>query len=393
MKTCLVSLVSDQTIPNIIVTMHFRPDYLLLISTDLMEKRGKSQAILDTLAKRGLDYSHACNTIQVGENSIVDLQNKVTQWLSQRPEEYHFIVNLTGGTKLMSIAAYDLFTDFGSEMVYVPIPKNEYLMPFPKRRPKEPVPLIERLSVAEYLTAYCLKITNEAQLDGYATQIDARKETTLFLYNRYLDVRPLLKWFGDLLRPIKKNALKKGYRFSNRFQAKNESQKQLLSMLGFDHMGEEVSKTIHESEWNYLRGGWLEERLFLAVRSVLPPSADIQIGIQVQDLHGNRNEFDVIFTCENVLYLIECKSLGAPESGEQEGAATINAFLYKLGALRQRFGLTPKAFLATTSEDVLDNHGSVKAHLVERGRQFGIQIIPLLKVPDLEAYFADLKSR
>ena len=49
MKTCLVSLISDQTIPNILIILSFKPDHLLFITTQGMEKKSKSQAILNTV--------------------------------------------------------------------------------------------------------------------------------------------------------------------------------------------------------------------------------------------------------------------------------------------------------------------------------------------------------
>jgi hypothetical protein len=73
------------------------------------------------------NYSGRRHIIEVVEDSTVDFQKKVTDWLGETVQEWEFIVNLTGGPKLMSISAYDLFTDFGSEMVYVPLNREEVL--------------------------------------------------------------------------------------------------------------------------------------------------------------------------------------------------------------------------------------------------------------------------
>jgi hypothetical protein len=70
MKTCLVSLVGDQTIPNILVIAHFKPDYLLFISTSGMEKKKKTQAILNTLRERSLDYTSRHLKLEVVEESM-----------------------------------------------------------------------------------------------------------------------------------------------------------------------------------------------------------------------------------------------------------------------------------------------------------------------------------
>ena len=390
MKTCLVSLVSDQTIPNIVVVEQFKPDHLLMISTEKMEKKGKSQAILDTLKLRGLDYSNSNHVIEVMEDSIIDLQTRGTQWISESPHEFDFIVNLTGGTKLMSIAAFDVFTGFGSRMVYVPIGRNQYLAPFPKRRPRPPEPLDLRLSVEEYLTAYGIRITNSGKLPDLKKSAEERSPLTCRLFEHYREFYPFLKLMGDRFRKINQKKFKKGLPFSCELKASDELLEEFISSIGFRREGDTISKTMTDQDYMYLRGGWLEERVYIALRSVLGQTGDVQLGVQIRGPQQTKNEIDVLFTRENVLHLVECKSLGAAEGGEQELGGTVTSFIYKLAALRQEFGLTPRGYLATTAEEVLEKDGTVKEHLKKRAEQFNICIIPLLNTPDLEGYFAGL---
>jgi hypothetical protein len=385
MKTCLVSLVGEQTIPNILVAAHFRPDHMLFISTKKMEDKSKTHAILETLKLRQLDYSRRYQKLEILENSIIDLQDKVSKWLSQTQEEYQFIVNLTGGNKLMSLAVYDFFKELGSDMVYVPIPENRYLSPFPKLRPKPSGLLEDRLTVIEYLSACNFKIPNLSTLKTGRELAFNRKNLTEFIFDQYEQVKPLLRWFGDKLRLVKEDRVKKGYKFSESFSLENEFQKKFIDGFGFQNEGSQLSKTIYKPDWHYLRGGWLEERLFLAIREALPQRADVQIGVEFKDAFGNKNELDVLFTHENIFYLVECKSLDSHEGNDVRIGVT--DFLYKLGALRQSFGLTPKAFFASTSDNLYYEKGTVKVNLTDRAKQLGIEIIPLLQTPNLEEYF------
>ena len=389
MKTCLVSLISDQTPPNILVAAHYKADFLLFITTPSMEKKGKSQAILEVLRQRGLDYLHAFQKIEVSEDSVLNFQTEVSAWLDQAGREYRFIVNLTGGNKLMAIAAFDLFSGYDSIMGYIPIPRNEFLIPFPKKRPKGPVALLDRLSVAEYLTAYGFTITNRTVLKRNKKEAFARDLISEYIFDHYEDVRPLLKSLGDNVRLLKEKQVKKGYVFCGNVASQNDAQEKLLCKLGFQRNGLGITKKINKSEWNFLRGGWLEERLFLALNESLPRETDIQLAVVSKDPKGNKNEFDIIFTYENVLFLVECKSLDVQEGEGGRSGVTINDFLYKLGALRQNFGLTPRAFLATTSRNIFDESGRIKSHLIERGKQFSTQIIPLLQVKDPVRFFRE----
>ncbi|MEW6187837.1 MAG: DUF1887 family CARF protein [Thermodesulfobacteriota bacterium] len=384
MKTCLVSLVSDQTIPNILVALHFKPDFLLFFSTKQMEDKGKTKAILETLKLRGLDYFSNHQVFQISENSILDLQQKFSNWSAEAGGQYDYIVNLTCGTKLMSLSAYDLFKEYGSMMVYIPIPRNEFLIPFPKHRPKEPTLLTDRLSVEEYLLAYGFKINNKNHIEKNKSISRDRKQKTKLIMNNYRQLQPILLSFFKQLQPVLNKFPKSGVVVTVDKKIDKEAEKEFLMALGFPPSKEKPSKVVEKSEGKYLCGGWLEEYVFLIVDELLGGKGDIQIGVEAIDNQENKNEFDVIFTFENTLNLIECKSLD-PEEGS-EFKVGITDFFYKLGALRRNFGLTPKAFLATTSKDIYDQSGLVKSHLLERGKQFNITLITLDQLKDLPEF-------
>ena len=314
MKKCLVSLVSDQTIPNILITSSLRPDYLLLISTASMEKKNKSQAILDCLSILQMDYLKRSNRIIVPENSIPDFYEKVIEWIKVNRRRYKFIVNLTGGTKLMSLAAYEIFKNYGAEMIYMPIPKNTF---FPVHRPNDCVPILTKLSVVAYLSAYGVTISNQNNLEQLKRTAHSKRDTTYFLFENYKELEPFLQKIGGKIRSLKKKQAKKGYDFSFSYEIKKPIEKKLLDRLGFLYTDGLASKKIDAFDWNYLRGGWLEDRIFLALESILPKDAsDICMGVNCK-IRGNDNEFDVLFTYNNTLYVVECKSLRAPEGGDK----------------------------------------------------------------------------
>lgn len=385
MKTCLVSLISDQTIPNILVTSEIMPDHLLLISTESMEKKNKSDAILTCMYILGIDYKERNDRIIVPENSIPDFYEKVMEWIKTKRKEFKFIVNLTGGTKLMSLAAYETFNSYGAEMVYMPIPENKY---FPVHRPNEIVPIPKRLSVEAYLAAYNVSLKNLKKMEVIKKEAHERKDITSFIFKHYKQLQPLMQRAGSILRDQRVNDIKKrGLDFSIDYSIKSPVERTLLDKMDFEYVGNHIKKKIDFSTWNYLRGGWLEERLFMAFESVLPESSDICLNV-VCEVNGNRNEYDVLATYENILYVVECKSLQAREGSEMDMGGTINDFLYKLGALRQTFGLTPKCLLATTTEKILEN-GKIKQHLIERGKLFNSQIMPLWQIKDLEGWLKE----
>ncbi|GAB5045820.1 hypothetical protein [Thermodesulfovibrio sp. TK110] len=58
MKHIHVCLVSDQTIPNILGIFYFKPEELLFITTEQMQRKGKTEAIINTIKRLGMDIPY-----------------------------------------------------------------------------------------------------------------------------------------------------------------------------------------------------------------------------------------------------------------------------------------------------------------------------------------------
>lgn len=371
MKTVLVSLVSDQTIPNILAIHHFRPDELLFITTETMEKKHKTGAIMETLRQLDLDYSEtSVQKMVVKEDSILDCHRKIEEWITGR-EDGEFIVNFTCGTKIMSIAAYEFFKDYGSRMIYVPIPKNEYNVPFPKKSSTHPEPLPLRLSVPQYLSAYGLKVTNIAKLPEYKREASARSDIAAFVVGNYERLKPLLGFLGDRLR---KHRDDKEYDFCIGFEEATEEEQGFFSLMNIEYDGDNISKKLTRSEVGFLTGGWLEEFCLNEIWKV-EGIDDVVIGLKLMNKQGSDNEFDVMFTKDNSLFVVECKSLDQNDDKKTDA-------LYKIGALQKEFGLRVESFLVTTSPHVLKD-GKLRPAVRSRAEQFNTTVVLQDEVPKL----------
>ncbi|HBE44123.1 MAG TPA: hypothetical protein DDW17_01395 [Deltaproteobacteria bacterium] len=374
-----VCLVSDQTIPNILSIYHFKPDSVLFITTKDMEGKGKTQAILDTLKHLGFDYENRHKRVEVAEDSILDCHNKIGATV-QEHDDAEYSVNLTNGTKIMSIAAYDFFKDYGSKMIYIPIDKNEFITPFPKKAHIKPEPLNLRLSVTQYLSAYGLKVSNLEKLERNRKEAIDRKELSRWIVMHYEDIKDLLVWLGGILRKHRDN--KKDYLLRGDFEGSTHAENELIKRLNIQHSGKTLSKLMSRSEIRYITGGWLEEFCFCELCEHLKKNIDdIQLGLKLKSNKGVENEFDVMFTKGNALYFVECKTL------EQQNL-DYRDILYKIGALQKDFGLRVNSYWVTTSSKILkdsDLHPAVKA----RAEQFNTTVIPPKDVPNLGNIIVD----
>lgn len=371
MKKIHVCLVSDQTIPNILTIHKFRPDGLLFITTEMMEKKQKVSAIMETLRQLGLLYEKEdIQKLVVAENSLLDCHRELERWMDGR-EDADFIVNLTCGTKIMSIAVYEYFKDYGSRMVYIPIPKNEYIVPFPKKAAALPDPLPLRLSVPQYLTAYGLRITNLPKLQGYKADAASRERLSSYILDNYETLKPLLGFLGDRLRKYRDE---REYLLETGFEEATGTEREFFALLGIDYDNHNIRRHFSRSEIGFLTGGWLEEYCYNQVAKVAG-IADIVIGLKLMNKQGGDNEFDVMFTSENSLYFIECKSLDQNDDKKADA-------LYKIGALQKEFGLRVQSFLVTTSPYLLKD-GKLKSSVRARAEQFNTTVILRDDVPEL----------
>lgn len=371
MNKILVSLVSDQTIPNILAIHHFRPAGLLFITTEEMEKRGKFKAIMETLRMLGLDYPEkSVQKLVVKEDSILDCHRKIEEWMAGR-EDAEFIVNFTCGTKIMSIAVHEFFKDYVSRMIYIPIPKNEYIIPFPKKALTHPEPLPLRLSVPQYLAAYGLKVTNMPRLEDYKREAAARSGIAAFVVENYERLKPLLGFFGERLRKYRDD---REHDFSIGFDEATEEERGFFSLMAISYDGKTIRKKFSRSEICFLTGGWLEEFCFNEVLKIADVD-DTVIGLKLMNKQGGDNEFDVMFTKDNSLYFIECKSLDQNDDKKADA-------LYKIGALQKEFGLRVQSFLVTTSPHVLKD-GKLRSAVRARAEQFNTTVVLQDEVPML----------
>lgn len=265
----------------------------------------------------------------------------------------------------MSIAAYEYFKDYGSSMGYIPIGKNDFITIFPKKTKNVIDQISLRLSVHAYLTAYGLKVINLKRLVSNHEDAQSRKELSEWIIKNYHEVKPLLERFGEKLRMHRND--KNGYLWITSYSSQTNQEIELLAKIGFAKDKNGYTKHLSQSEIIYLTGGWLEEFCYNGLLQFKGNGIDdIVIGI-IPEKQGSKNEFDVMFTKDNALYTIECKSLDQGDDPKAEA-------LYKIAALQKEFGLRVESFFVSTSPHILRD-GKLKPSIEARAEQFKTTVI------------------
>lgn len=352
MSNVLVSLVSNQTIPNVLFIKEMENKIekdirrYLFVSTKAMKNRGKTDYLI-----RGAHIDRdKSRIIEVKEDSIEDIQSKLTTWLAEEiSDEDSIIVNLTGGTKIMSIAVYNFFKERESNIYYLPIGKNTYRQIFPRVNHRE-YSLSFRISLKDYLISYGVEIESRN-----INKILKDKEYTEYLFGKFLNNEFDTEVLGELRKERDKREIP--------LDEKTET------FLGEINFGTEKERSLNKKEINYLTGGWFEEYVYNLVREHIQLGDD-KIGLSVQISHaGTQNEFDVMFVYENVLYVIECKT-----ALKDRRRSLLNDTLYKLSALKKDFGLTVKSYLFTLDENLRNKSGDIKSNYQKRSDLLDVKL-------------------
>lgn len=321
MSTILVSILSKHTLPNylFIREMEGKYDELLFITTPEVDKDNRGFQLQSALGKEEGDVVYVSVDGNDYRKALDDLRN----WEIRKDDKY--IVNLTGGTKMMSLAVHDFFLNFDTCFYYVPIGKNQYY----NLSTGIWLPLLYRASLKEYFALYGMKYTCDNTLTHSEEQTKA-----LFEEVRYRRFRLPFKLI----------------------HARDEG----------------VWQTPEDKR--YYGGGWFEEYTYSRIkRQYRLRDEDIALSLKIyrnKVQATNDNELDVTFIRDNALYVIECKvtMMGFNATVPH----TIETYLYKLAAISKDYGLVVNPYLFTLHQLSTLSKGTLH-NLDKRCRILGIK--------------------
>jgi len=148
----LLCLLSDQHVPNLLSVHHFQPDRLVLVESQQMQQRKVGDHFLQALALGGQDYGGDRQERQPldHEDSLPAVRKALQAAFGRHPSD-EWIVNVTGGTKPMSIETYQFFTALGGTLVYINLSEPDRIQWMDGSKVET---CGHRLSIAEFLAGY-----------------------------------------------------------------------------------------------------------------------------------------------------------------------------------------------------------------------------------------------
>jgi len=328
MKKTLISLVSEHTIPNVqlIKELENQVDHFLFLTSEKMEEKDENRT--DWIIHALQLPNEKTERLIVNPHDLYEIENRFETYNFDSENEYY--INLTGGTKLMALAAMNFFRNMPSvHFYYVPKGSSRYQQIYPqnKRAKKD---CSYRLTLYEYLSAYGLKIESKEHI--YKPVKETQK-----LMDKVI-------WEGANIKKLPEIKSAKNY-----------------------HLSEDKK---------YYSGGWFEEYVFNSIKNHFGlKDKEIGMGVKLQNTM-TKNEYDVVFVKNNIIYVMECKAY----FGYSKLKAKIEKDLYKLSALDDDFGFEARSVYITTIDLERSNSREFKS-MMNRAHDLRVKLFHL---PDLE---------
>ena len=327
-----LALVSNQAVPNITPALDpaSRPrEVTLMVSPDMQQQ---AEWLTGVLRTTGIEVSHWPIT---DAWDIQHIHNRVLDWMAAHEKE-QVALNATGGTKPMSIAAYEAFRAMDQPIFYVHPERDRLIWMHPADLPA--FDLADKIRLPQFLQAHGATLKNRGC--GYGVPESRRRLTDTLIGHVKSFEQPLrtLNWAAStaerslISEPISRSTLD------------HPDWQKLIELFAAEGILTLERDRLHfhdEAARFYANGGWLEEHAYGLCLNLKKstPIHDVGHSLEVERQGRNDtipNELDVAFLADNRLYIIECKTTRFDKGGPR--AAKGADILYKLDTLTDLLG-------------------------------------------------------
>lgn len=358
-------LTSEQPLANLLAAVdreHGCERAVLAVSPQMRE-----QAFHQSRVLRG--YHRAVEILELPSAYDLDAMSGVFErWVQALPHDSIVELNVTGGTKLMALAAQDVFRRRGLPVFYVSEASGEVVY-FDAQKPSYRLSGV--LEMRAFIAAHGGHEVSRREGDGLV-------RGDLVELSRYLG-RHAPKFSADLLELKRALSALDGLRSRQPCAVVKGSTRELLDLLvGAKLLEVERKGYLHLHDagvFGYISGGWLEDYVMLSAREVqgvndIVASLKSAVGAPVKvpnDATVSRNEMDVAWLSRNRLFALECKTVAV--------VGQYNEFIYKAAFQRWIGGHSSRIGIV----------GLVRptALLLDRARTGRLQFFGLDELPDL----------
>lgn len=336
MKT-QICLVSDQAAANLLPALDgsLQAGRIVLVVTAQMRQKAENLRKVLLQSSRQVEFCDISNA-----QDFHGMQNELLELAARQPQGQEVMLNITGGTKLMSMAVQSVAEQAGWRMFYVDVHTDTII--WLDREPSAPQPLQQHLKLRHYLQSYGFALKEKPARPSASA---AQQQLTQTLASQAHSLKDALSSLNALAQDAE-NRRSLSVPLPGNYQ-NNYPLQHLIDLFESVQALEQKGSALHfasEADRDFVKGGWLELHTMQALNQAHGAIGvqDKAIGLEVvHEATSTQNELDIAFMARNRLFVIECKTarIDKPQSsGGKPRPAKANDTLFKLAENCSRIG-------------------------------------------------------
>ena len=328
--TTQIILISGQMIPNVTPVMDkvIRPEKIILCASNAMQKRA---CVLEKFFER---KKFGTEIFSLGDAyDLTELKNRFLELAIRfEPQKEQVAVNLTGGTKLMTIAAQLVFAENKFDCFYV-VPNEDSIIMVTSEQ-DEKYEIQDRLTLEDFFAIHGYTVKSLCRLNKTCREDQVLFNELLGNYQKYRKSIGGLNYLAAKAEDafslqIKQNIQEHSWDLLSLFQQQGS----------IEYFDDKVIKFKDETSRDFCKGLWLEKATLAALQQVKKEFGlqDFAGSIEITGNNGIKNEIDAAFLHNNNLYIIECKTAQMTAKGSDT--------LYKIDTVKNYAGMLTRPIL------------------------------------------------
>jgi len=308
---------------------------------------------------------------------IQNIYQTIHSYLMDTPVENQSIVlNLSGGTSAMVVAAQNYFSARKLPMFLLD-EENDTLVFYDNSKSLINAPLRiliqDNVNLKDFLLSFGVSVEENTVFGMQQIPLEQLK---LFEY--------LLNNFGRVSKVLGKfnyySAIAQNSALSAPMQDNDSVNKDLLdiiqqfSLCGMCQIQNNTLFFNSDKDRFFCNGGWLENYVYHLIQELAQelPIQDLAKGIEVQLPNYSLNELDVVLIANNRFYLIECKTRSYKKQFRHDAVNMV----YKLDSLKDYAGVRAKAMLISFKD--------LPQNSLQRAEDYDIEVVSYQQLKDLK---------
>lgn len=336
-----IALVGGQMLPIAIGVREFSPDYLYLIGSEESKVRMKS---LRNYLKIPNAFEHVCNPL-----NFSTVKETCSRIVNKIPSDDEIIFNLTGGTKIMMLAAQAVMTEREKKGFY--INQDNTILNLPDNSSS---PINTKFSVSDFLNLSNHTIGQYKMISDFSdtdfTAANSIQKLCEYDYRYKLILKCVGQKFG-----AKKDIPKTGQiTINNNLEVTWD--KNTINIVDFKKGT--LSFSALNIHYLFFKSGWWELSVAKEV-SNWANGQELLLNVELPfktDIGDLKNEVDVLLCIKNRLVFIECKS-----------GRILNSDINKMKIIQETYG-------GVISKSLLVSFEMPTNNIMEKCKELGIEV-------------------